>query len=77
MGSSGIPVVYSIRIYESQFFMTVLVLEVFSKRIIFVFTGSLKMAARNLSSLSRDEVKALFNSVDTILTDCDGKVHTT
>jgi hypothetical protein len=31
------------------------------------------MSVKNLCRLSRDEVKALFNSIDTILTDCDGK----
>jgi hypothetical protein len=31
------------------------------------------MSIKNLSSLSRDEVKNLFSSIDTILTDCDGK----
>jgi hypothetical protein len=31
------------------------------------------MSVKNLSSLSRGEVKALFSSIDTILTDCDGK----
>lgn len=30
------------------------------------------MSVKNLCRLSRDEVKALFNSIDTILTDCDG-----
>lgn len=30
------------------------------------------MSVKNLSRLSRDEVKALFDSIDTILTDCDG-----
>ncbi|XP_069704359.1 glycerol-3-phosphate phosphatase-like [Periplaneta americana] len=30
------------------------------------------MSARSLSKLNKDEVQALFNSVDTILTDCDG-----
>jgi hypothetical protein len=31
------------------------------------------MSFKNLSSLGRDEVKHLFSSIDTILTDCDGK----
>jgi hypothetical protein len=31
------------------------------------------MSIKNLSNLSKDEVKALFSSIDTILTDCDGK----
>jgi hypothetical protein len=31
------------------------------------------MSFKNLSSLGRDEVNDLFNSIDTILMDCDGK----
>ncbi|XP_033606654.1 glycerol-3-phosphate phosphatase isoform X3 [Cryptotermes secundus] len=34
--------------------------------------GSIRMSIKNLASLSRDEVKNLFSSIDTILTDCDG-----
>ncbi|KDR19681.1 Phosphoglycolate phosphatase [Zootermopsis nevadensis] len=30
------------------------------------------MSIKNLSRLSRDEVEALFSSIDTVLTDCDG-----
>ncbi|PNF37242.1 hypothetical protein B7P43_G00398 [Cryptotermes secundus] len=33
---------------------------------------SIRMSIKNLASLSRDEVKNLFSSIDTILTDCDG-----
>lgn len=31
------------------------------------------MSIKNLSRLSRDEVEALFSSIDTVLTDCDGE----